>query len=191
MTLQVKTPGATLPDSLRAYALALALLIQCACGGGGSEGDSNATGSGGEAAHAVTKVSFSQLTNFSYKVDWEKHGKSANPTAYALRVPQRVRNLNRLEVEVEGYMLPLQLSPDETRSTEFLLLPDTRACCYGVTPEQNGWVVVKTAPEGVATKPDQLLRVRGVLQVEEKWSETEIGFFTGLYHLACKGVLVL
>lgn len=191
MTLQVKTPAATLTNYLRACALACATAILSACGGGDSEGDSNATGSNGENAPAVTKVAFAALTNFSYEVNWEVHGKNANPTAYALRVPQRVRNLNRREVEIEGYMLPLQLNADETRTTEFLLLPDTRACCYGVVPEQNGWVVVKTEPEGVVTKMDQLLRVRGVLQVAEKWSEAEQGFFTGLYHLQGKRVLVL
>ena len=191
MTLQVKTTDTTPIYCLRASALACATAIMSACGGVGSEEDANATGSSGGNAPAVTKVTFSQLVNFSYEVNWEDHGKNANPTAYALRVPQRVRNLNKLEVDVEGYMLPIELNADETRTTEFLLLPDTKACCYGVVPEQNGWVVVKTNPEGVATKMDQLLRVRGVLQVAEKWSETEQSFFTGLYHLTCKRVLVL
>ena len=30
---------------------------------------------------------------------------------------------------------------------EFLLLPDQMSCCFGQTPEANGWVVVNASKE--------------------------------------------
>ena len=59
---------------------------------------------------------------------------------------------------------------------EFLLLPDQMSCCFGQTPEANGWVVV-AASEGVDALMDRIIRVTGVLVVEERWDEE---FFVGL-----------
>ena len=67
---------------------------------------------------------------------------------------------------------------------EFLLLPDQMSCCFGQPPEANGWVVV-TAEEGVEVLMDRIIRVTGVITVEERWDEE---FFVGLYHMDCKQV---
>ena len=53
---------------------------------------------------------------------------------------------------------------------EFLLLPDQMSCCFGQTPEANGWVVVN-ADDGVEVMMDRIIRVTGELVVEERWDE--------------------
>jgi len=68
---------------------------------------------------------------------------------------------------------------------EFLLLPDQMSCCFGKSPEPNGWVVV-TSSEGVEVLMDQIIRVNGNLTVEERWDEE---FFVGLYHMDCEEII--
>ena len=61
---------------------------------------------------------------------------------------------------------------------------DQMSCCFGQAPEANGWVVV-TATNGVEVMMDRIIRVTGVLTVEERWDEE---FFVGLYHMDCKDI---
>ena len=44
------------------------------------------------------------------------------------------------------------------------------SCCFGQTPEANGWVVVN-AEQGVEVMMDRIIRVTGELTVEERWDE--------------------
>jgi hypothetical protein len=68
---------------------------------------------------------------------------------------------------------------------EFLLLPDQMSCCFGKSPEANGWVVVSSS-DGVEVLMDQIIRVNGNLTVEERWDEE---YFVGLYHLDCESII--
>ena len=125
-------------------------------------------------------VSFMSLSKFPYEVEWEKHGKNFDPSSFAQRVPVKVRQMDGQASAVEGFMIPTIVNEDN-KVTEFLLLPDQMSCCFGKSPEANGWVVV-TAPKGVEILMDQIIRVTGTMAVEEKWDEE---FFVGLYHMAC------
>ena len=58
------------------------------------------------------------------------------------------------------------------------------SCCFGQTPEANGWVVV-SAHDGVEVLMDQIIRATGTLTVEERWDEE---FFVGLFHLDCEDI---
>ena len=128
-------------------------------------------------------LAFRDLTNFEYLVEWETDGKDFDFSAYAKRVPSRLREKSGSKVAVEGFMIPTVVD-ENNKVKEFLLLPDQMSCCFGQAPEANGWVVV-TATNGVEVMMDRIIRVTGVLTVEERWDEE---FFVGLYHMDCKDI---
>jgi hypothetical protein len=125
-------------------------------------------------------IPFRDLTSFVYEVNWESDGQDFDFSAYSRRVPEKVRQKNELSVAIEGFMIPT-IVDENNKVKEFLLLPDQMSCCFGQTPEANGWVVV-SAPNGVEVLMDEVIRAMGSLSVEERWDEE---FFVGLYHLTC------
>jgi hypothetical protein len=125
-------------------------------------------------------LAFRDMMNFEYLVEWEKDGKDFDFSAYAQRVPKRLREKSGKMVAVEGFMIPTVVD-ENNEVKEFLLLPDQMSCCFGQTPEANGWVVVN-ASKGVEVMMDRIIRVTGQLTVEERWDEE---FFVGLYHMTC------
>ncbi len=128
-------------------------------------------------------LAFRDLTNFEYLVEWEADGKDFDFSAYAKRVPSRLREKSGAKVAVEGFMIPTVVD-ENNKVKEFLLLPDQMSCCFGKSPEANGWLVV-TASNGVEVLMDRIIRATGTLTVEERWDEE---FFVGLYHMDCKEI---
>ena len=128
-------------------------------------------------------LAFRDLTNFEYLVDWETDGKDFDFAAYSKRVPSRLREKSGAKVAVEGFMLPTVVD-ENNKVKEFILLPDQMSCCFGQSPEANGWVVVSSS-DGVDVLMDRIIRVTGTLTVEERWDEE---FFVGLYHMDCKTI---
>jgi len=128
-------------------------------------------------------IPFRDFTSFVYQVNWESDGQDFDFSAYSQRVPKEVRQKNGLSVAIEGFMIPT-IVDENNMVKEFLLLPDQMSCCFGQSPEANGWVVV-TAPNGVDVLMDEVIRATGSLSVEERWDEV---FFVGLYHLVCDEV---
>ena len=129
------------------------------------------------------RIAFRDLSNFTYDVSWERDGKDFDFASYSKRVPKRLRSKTGANVAVEGFMLPTVVD-ENNKVKEFLLLPDQMSCCFGQTPEANGWVVV-SARDGVEVLMDQIIRATGTLTVEERWDEE---FFVGLFHLDCEDI---
>lgn len=129
------------------------------------------------------RIAFRDLSNFTYDVSWERDGKDFDFASYSKRVPKRLREKTGANVAVEGFMLPTVVD-ENNKVKEFLLLPDQMSCCFGQTPEANGWVVV-SAQDGVEVLMDQIIRATGTLTVEERWDEE---FFVGLFHLDCEEI---
>jgi len=129
------------------------------------------------------RLDFRDLVNFTYEVTWEGDGQEFDFSAYSKRVPKRLREKSGLSIAVEGFMIPT-IVDENNKVKEFLLLPDQMSCCFGQSPEANGWVVV-SAKEGVEVLMDQIIRATGTLTVEERWDEE---FFVGLYHLDCNEI---
>ena len=125
-------------------------------------------------------LAFRDMMNFDYLVEWEKDGQEFDFSAYAQRVPKRLRDKSGSLVAIEGFMIPTVVD-ENNEVKEFLLLPDQMSCCFGQTPEANGWVVINAA-NGVEVMMDRIIRVTGQLTVEERWDEE---FFVGLYHMTC------
>ena len=125
-------------------------------------------------------LAFRDMMNFEYVVEWEKDGQEFDFSAYAQRVPKRLRDKSGNLVAIEGFMIPT-IVDENNEVKEFLLLPDQMSCCFGQAPEANGWVVVH-ATKGVEVMMDRIIRVTGQFSVEERWDEE---FFVGLYHMTC------
>ena len=128
-------------------------------------------------------VDFRDLTDFEYEVEWERDGIEFDYPAFAERVPENLRKISSTKVAIEGFMIPTVVD-ENNEVKEFLLLPDQMSCCFGQTPEANGWVVVN-ADDGVEVMMDRIIRVTGELVVEERWDEE---FFVGLYHMTCREI---
>lgn len=132
---------------------------------------------------AYRSIAFRELTDFDYSVEWEKDGKEFEFSAYAQRVPKKLRKISNTKVAIEGFMIPT-IVDENNELKEFLLLPDQMSCCFGQTPEANGWVVV-SAEQGAEVMMDRIIRITGELTVEERWDEE---FFVGLYHIVCEEI---
>ena len=129
-------------------------------------------------------LAFRDISGFTYDVNWERDGKDFDFASYSQRVPKNLREKSGKTVAVEGFMLPTVVD-ENNMVKEFLLLPDQMSCCFGKSPEANGWVVVSSS-DGVEVLMDQIIRVNGNLTVEERWDEE---FFVGLYHLDCENII--
>jgi|TARA_X000000950_G_C13657562_1_gene554476 hypothetical protein len=129
---------------------------------------------------AYRSIAFRDLTDFEYSVDWERDGKEFDFSAYAQRVPKKLRKVSNTKVAIEGFMIPT-IVDENNELREFLLLPDQMSCCFGQAPEANGWIVV-SAEQGAEVMMDRIIRITGELTVEERWDEE---FFVGLYHIVC------
>jgi len=129
-------------------------------------------------------LAFRDMMNFEYLVEWEKDGKDFDFSAYAQRVPKRLRERSGKMVAIEGFMIPTVVD-ENNEVKEFLLLPDQMSCCFGQTPEANGWVVVN-ASKGVEVMMERIFRVTGQLPAREGWVEK---FFGGLFQLTCTEIL--
>ena len=129
-------------------------------------------------------LAFRDISGFTYDVNWERDGKDFDFASYSQRVPKNLREKSGKTVAVEGFMLPTVVD-ENNMVKEFLLLPDQMSCCFGKSPEANGWVVVSSS-DGIEVLMDQIIRVNGNLTVEERWDEE---FFVGLYHLDCENII--
>jgi hypothetical protein len=123
---------------------------------------------------AATAVGFDKLASYEFTPP-EDQAKAAAADA---QIPAGVRELDAKKVTVTGYMLPVKMS--EGLVTEFLLMKDPSACCYGVMPKVNEWVVVKMVGKGVQPLMDVPITFEGTLKVGQLF---EGGYLTGLYLL--------
>lgn len=94
------------------------------------------------------------------------------------RLPAAVCALDGRPVCIHGFMLPLKM--ENGLAKEFLILRNTLACCFGVMPAPNEWVVVRMKGPGAVPLQDQPLKFYGTLHVGETYED---GQFSGLYQM--------
>jgi hypothetical protein len=126
------------------------------------------------AADEPLAVGFDKLGSFEF-VPPESEKTAADAEK---QIPDRIRELDARQVAVTGYMMPVKM--DGGLVTEFLLVKDPMACCYGVMPKVNEWVVVKMVNKGVPPLMDVPITFAGELKVGQIY---EGGYLTGLYLL--------
>jgi hypothetical protein len=119
-------------------------------------------------------VDFEELAGFAYTPPSDG---AAWPADTLAGIPEAVRKLAGRRVSVSGFMLPIKL--EAGRVTQFLILRNQMACCYGVAPAPNEWIVARSRA-GLAAVADTPVSYTGVLRVGAKREE---GFFIGIYEL--------
>ena len=119
---------------------------------------------------AAYEVTIQQLGNFEY--DAEKGG----------NLPDDIKKLDGVKIKTRGYMIPLDQADN---ITEFALVADLFACCFGQPPQVQHTLVVH-APKGKAVTyyPDEII-VEGELKVQEK---KEDGIVISVFEINCTSV---
>jgi hypothetical protein len=125
------------------------------------------------------KLGFDQLASYPFTpppFDPAADPKATPPTGEE-QIPAMVKGWNGKKAVITGYMVPVKM--DKGLVTEFLLMRNTMACCFGTVPNMNEWVVVKMK-KGVAPLMDVPVALYGELKVGAMF---ENGYMTGLYEL--------
>ena len=125
-------------------------------------------------------LTFDKLAAFKYEVpDDPITDPKAKATLEKNQIPKSIRKFDKEKVAVTGYMLPLKV--EDGKITEFLVLRDQSACCFGAVPKINEWISVRM-PKGKGVKPVMDVRITffGVLKVGEV---LESGYLVGIYEM--------
>lgn len=133
-------------------------------------------------------LSFANLSSFSFSVTEDMLDPKTDAVGVASnelqQIPDVIRALSDKKIAVTGFMLPVRL--DGKFVTEFMVLKDRSACCYGITPRINEWVIAHA--KGGSTKPvmDQPVTALGTFHVGE---QRENGALAAIYELDCDRVI--
>lgn len=121
-----------------------------------------------EGATYVTSIK--ELGNFEYDPD-----KGGN-------IPEDVKALNGVKVQVHGFMIPLDQAD---QINHFSLVPSLFICCFGGQAQIQHQIVVHT-PKGKAIGyfPDEIV-CEGILRVEEKKDD---GYIVSVFELDVQSV---
>ena len=142
---------------------------------GTAQGASLATG-------AYQSLTFNMLTSYPFREpNWAKMDDPAYIASLKLdeQISPQIQKMNGKKVEIQGFMLPLDMSEGNLRT--FMLLKDQMACCYGNMPRLNEWVYVRVPKKKkINIHQDVLITLLGTLRVGAKF-EREV--LTGIYHL--------
>ena len=81
-----------------------------------------------------------------------------------LRFPQEIQDLAGRDVTIVGYMIPVEWQ--RTQVTEFMLVRDLLACCFGGAPQPDEWIHVTMAEgKGAHYFPFVPVAVEGKLRI--------------------------
>jgi hypothetical protein len=132
-----------------------------------------------EVENGYLKLGFEQLASYQFTpppFDPAADPKAKPPTGEE-QIPTTVKNWNGKKAVITGYMVPVKM--EKGLVTEFLLMRNTMACCFGTVPNMNEWVIVKMK-KGVQPMMDVPVAFYGELKVGAMF---ENGYMTGLYEL--------
>jgi hypothetical protein len=125
------------------------------------------------------KLGFEQLASYIFippPFDPTADPKAKPPTGEE-QIPPIVKSWNGQKAVITGYMVPVKMQKGLV--TEFLLMRNTMACCFGTVPNMNEWVVVRMR-QGVPPLMDVPLAFYGLLKVGALFDS---GYLTGVYEL--------
>ena len=133
-------------------------------------------------------LTFARLASFPFKVTPEVADANDHPQIASAQVreqvPEAIKALSEKSAAVTGFMLPVSVNDGLT--SDFLLLRNQSACCYGIMPRVNEWVIVRTAGKGVKPIMDVPVTALGTFHVGEMRNN---GNLTGIYMLDCDQLL--
>jgi len=128
---------------------------------------------------AYLKLGFDRLAGFKFitpAFDPVADPKAVPPTGDE-QIPAEVKGWSGKKAVITGFMLPTRL--ENGKATEFLIMANQMACCFGLVPNMNDWVVVRM-PGGVSVVQDVPISFYGVLRVGAMY---ENGYMTGIYEM--------
>ncbi len=131
------------------------------------------------AVEGYLRAGFDVLASFPFNPPEPDAGAKPGtpPPSAANQIPAPIKALDGKKVIVTGYMMPTKL--EKGLVTEFLLVANPSACCYGATPQINEFIVVKMT-KGVKSVMDTPVEFYGKLLVKEV---VEDGFLSNIYTL--------
>lgn len=135
-----------------------------------------------EVENGYLKLGFDRLAGFKFlppAFDPVADPKTPPPTGEE-QIPAIVKGWSGHKALVTGFMVPTKL--EKGKCTEFILMANQMACCYGGTPNMNDWVIVRM-PQGVAVLMDVPVSFYGTFKVGALF---ENGYLTGIYELAAE-----
>jgi hypothetical protein len=127
------------------------------------------------AAAVYQPVAFSALSNYEYELPDPLEPSSKAPKN---TIPASVKALNGRMIEIEGFMLPLDLTPEGV--SVFMLNASLDLCYFGAPVRMNEWVLVKMKAGTRAKFTHLATTVKGRFEVGE---EMRNGRVTSLYRL--------
>ena len=125
------------------------------------------------------KLGFDRLAAFKFvppNYDPVADAKLAPPSG-AEQIPTEVKGWSGKKAMITGFMLPTKM--ENGKATEFLIMANQMACCFGTVPNMNDWVVVRM-PQGVPVIQDIPISFYGTLKVGAMY---ENGYMTGIYEM--------
>lgn len=155
-------------------------------------GAASSSGSGPVALDNVTaapatdngylKLGFDQLASYNFVPPTFDPAANPNvkPPTGEEQIPEQVKSWNGKKAVVTGFMVPVKMEKGVV--TEFLLMRNQMACCFGGVPNMNEWVVVKMKKGGIQPLMDVPVQFYGDLKVGAMF---ENGYMTGLYEMEC------
>lgn len=133
-----------------------------------------------EKENGYLKLGFDRLSGFKFvppQFDPVADPKAHPPTGEE-QIPAQVKSWSGKKALVTGFMQPTKL--EKGKCTEFILMANQMACCFGAIPNINDWVIVRI-PQGVPVVMDVPVSFFGTLKVGAAF---ENGYLTGIYELA-------
>jgi hypothetical protein len=129
-------------------------------------------------------LTFANLSSFPFSVTEdmiEPKSDSAGVASNTLQqIPQSIRSFSGKKIAVTGFMLPVRT--EGNFATEFLILKDRSACCYGLTPRVNEWIIVHAKGRSAKSVLDVPVTALGTFHVGE---QRENGALAAIYELDC------
>lgn len=132
-----------------------------------------------ETEKGYLKLGFDRLAGYKFMVppyDPVADTKGPPPTGEE-QIPAEVKSWSGRKAMITGFMLPTKL--ENGNATEFLIMANQMACCFGTVPNMNDWVVVRM-PRGVPVIQDVPISFYGTLKVGAMY---ENGYMTGVYEM--------
>ena len=134
-------------------------------------------------------LSFAKLSAFPFTVTPEVSDATTNAEESSrlarAQVPDTIKTLTEKPAAVTGFMLPVRVVGG--LASDFLLMRNQSACCYGIMPRVNEWVIVHANNrKGVKPVMDVPVTALGTFHVGEM---RENGRLMGIYYLECEQLL--
>jgi hypothetical protein len=128
---------------------------------------------------AYLKLGFERLSAFKFvppAYDPATDAKTPPPTGDD-QIPAEVKGWNGKKAMITGFMLPTKM--ENGKATEFLIMANQMACCFGTLPNMNDWVVVRMA-QGAPVTQDVPISFYGTIKVGAMYED---GYMTGIYSM--------